>query len=159
MNYHNIVYDDMLNGPGLRITLFVSGCDHECPKCQNPQTWDKDSGILFDEDTMIELIDALNKPYIKGLTLSGGDPLNENNIKWIEAIIKTVRDKLPDKDIWLYTGYTWEEILDDHKLSSIVKQVDVVVEGPYVDKYNDVHYHWAGSTNQRVINIKESELK
>ena len=167
MNYHNITTDDMLNGDGLRVVLWVSGCSQKCFNCHNPQTWDFNSGIPFTEETMQELLDDLSQPYISGLTLSGGHPLEYQNINTVYRIVKTVKEKFPDKTIWLYTGYTWEEILgqykiwEDHEVNGIcsldvVSYCDVLVDGRYEDDKRDISLAWRGSSNQRVIDIKES---
>ena len=108
MNYHDIKHDDMNNGPGLRVTLFVSGCDHHCKNCQNPETWNTESGIPIDRAAVNEIFDQLDKDYISGITFSGGDPLNENNRFVVCDLIKRIRSKYKDaKSIWIYTGYTW----------------------------------------------------
>lgn len=202
MNYHNITKDDMLNGEGLRVVLWISGCSHRCRGCQNPQTWDCKSGVQFDESAKKEMFDELSKDYIAGITFTGGDPLYSQNLKDVLDLITDLRSKYPisrktdtiygDKDnskhniltrnsdeirlscqektIWLYTGYTWEQIMypvvtDDFnperdKLlkmrQDIVKQCDVLVDGRYEEDKRDVTYHWAGSTNQRVIDVQET---
>ena len=174
MNYHNITHDDMLNGDGLRVVLWVSGCSHNCNGCQNPQTHDIYSGIPFDDKALHEIFDLLDKDYICGLTLSGGDPLHENNLTEIYSLINDVRKKYGNsKDIWLYSGYTLEEIktpfenldayfklLDESKEKEyvekitrfvIVNECDVFVDGLFVEKLKDNNYHWAGSSNQRIL--------
>lgn len=164
MNYHDIRTDDMLNGEGLRVVLFVSGCNHHCKNCQNPQTWDCTSGIPFAKDNIEEIKNKLKKDYISGLTLSGGDPLNENNLKDVCELCNIVKKEFPNKTIWLYTGYAWEEIIEEislwHQEELILKQIislcDVLVDGRYVDELSDVNYPWAGSTNQRVIDVKKT---
>ena len=167
MNYHNITTDDMLNGDGLRTVLWVSGCQQKCNNCQNPQTWDFDSGIPFTDETMQELLDDLSQSYISGITLSGGHPLEPQNLDTVYKIVKTVKEKFPNKSIWLYTGYTWEEILEkdksyeDLEVNSIspldiVKYCDVLVDGKYEDDKRDITLAWRGSSNQKVINIQES---
>lgn len=156
MNYHNIKYDDMLNGNGLRVTLFVSGCSHHCKECQNPQTWDCNSGILFDDDAKSELMELLSRKYIKGLTLSGGDPLNSNNINEIYNLLKHIKQELPSKDVWIYSGYTYEEILSNEDMFKVIELCDVLVDGEFKIDLKDNNYKWAGSTNQRVIDIKKS---
>ena len=167
MNYHNITTDDMLNGDGLRTVLWVSGCQQKCNNCQNPQTWDFDSGIPFTDETMQELLDDLSLSYISGLTLSGGHPLEPQNLGTVYNIVKTFKEKFPNKSIWLYTGYTWEEILEKEKSYEdleangispldIVKYCDVLVDGKYEDDKRDITLAWRGSSNQRVINIQES---
>lgn len=164
MNYHNITYPDMNNGEGLRVVLWLSGCSHHCKGCQNPQTWNSDSGIIFDENAKKELFNELSKDYISGLTLSGGDPLHEENIKEVLNLLQEIRILFPTKTIWLYTGYKWEEILKtyytikdiDSIRYSIIYQCDVLVDGEYKEELRDVSLHWIGSSNQRVIDVKKS---
>lgn len=157
MNYHNIKYDDMNNGSGLRVTLFVSGCDHFCNDCQNPQTWDIYSGIPFHEEAEKELFDQLDKDYISGITFSGGDPLNENNIYIILELIKKIRFRYENKKtIWVYTGYTFEELQNNITGREVLSFIDVLVDGEFKKDLADVNYHWAGSTNQRVIDVDKS---
>ena len=179
MNYHNITYPDQNNGDGLRVVLWLSGCIHHCAGCQNPQTWDRNSGILFDKDAKEELFRELNKDYISGLTLSGGDPLYENNLNEVLNLVNETRVLFPQKTIWLYTGYTWESVMnrtsvctDDfdyieetyidclyEQRKNIIKQCNVVVDGRYIDSQRDITLKWRGSSNQRVINIQKSILK
>ncbi len=164
MNYHNIVKDDMRNGVGLRITLFVSGCKHHCVGCHNPQTWNPESGIPFDEDAMNELKEDLNKDYIDGITFSGGDPLFETNRETIGKIAEYV--KSIGKTIWLYTGYRLKESEDntfyftngmgDDFVIPWFDKIDVLVDGPFDIELLDQSYHWAGSRNQRVIDVQKS---
>ena len=145
MKYHNITHDDMLNGQGLRVVLWVSGC-------QNPITWDVNNGVEFDEDAEKELLDDLKKNYVGGVTFSGGDPLHTQNRDEITRLAKKIKDEFPSKDIWLYTGYLWEEIKD----LEIVKYIDVLVDGPFKKEVKDVKLHWKGSANQRVIDVKKT---
>lgn len=159
MNYHDIKHDDMNNGPGLRITLFVSGCSHHCKDCQNPETWSTESGIPFDQAAKDEIFEQLDKDYISGITFSGGDPLNENNKAEVFTLIHQIRNKYNNtKSIWIYTGYTWEEILEEAFpiLTAILDETDVIVDGMFEKDLADVNYHWAGSTNQRVIDVQRS---
>jgi anaerobic ribonucleoside-triphosphate reductase activating protein len=142
----------MLNGDGLRVTLWVAGCEHHCANCHNPTTWDIDSGIPFDVAAMSELLDALNQDYISGLTLSGGDPMHTDNREEILRICNVVKQKFPQKNIWMYTGYTFEEIKD----SPILTYVDILIDGKYVDELKDTSAHWVGSTNQKVIDLQET---
>lgn len=157
MNYHDITKEDMNNGDGIRVVLWVAGCDHHCKGCQNKQTWDYNSGIEFDDEAKKELIEALSKPYIKGLTLSGGDPLcaADNNFFFFLCDLKR---QFPDKDIWLYSGYTIEEILKDNNVlkSNILLLCDVLVDGRYIEKKRDITLKWRGSSNQRVIDIQKT---
>lgn len=164
MNYMMIRTDDMLNGNGLRVVLFCTACDHYCKNCHNPETWQASNGFLFDDKAKEEIFKELDKDYISGITLSGGDPLNINNLRDINELCKEIKLKYPDKNIWLYTGYTWEEIIneinswhqDELILSQIIKNIDVLVDGKYKEELADVNYPWAGSTNQRVIDVKKS---
>ena len=152
MRYHNITKDDMRNGPGLRAVLWVSGCEHHCPGCQNPVTWDPDDGLIFDGSAHEELMELLERDYISGLTLSGGDPLFPGNREEVCALCKEVKTRFPDKDIWLYTGYVYEDISG----LEVMQYIDVVVDGRYEEDKRDVLLHWKGSSNQRVIDVPAS---
>lgn len=156
MRYHNITKDDMLNGDGLRVVLWVAGCAHHCEGCQNPITWNENKGLIFNQDTKKELYEQLNKDYISGITFSGGDPLHCANRVEIIALCKEIREKYPNKTIWLYTGYTYEEILSDKTLSPILSYLDVLVDGKFILSKRDVNLQWKGSSNQRVIDVKRS---
>lgn len=149
MRYHNITKDDMLNGEGLRVVLWVAGCGHACPGCHNPVTWDADGGLPFDQNAEDELFAELGKDYVSGVTLSGGDPLFPANRADVGALCARIREQFPDKTIWLYTGYTWEEIQD----LPLLENVDVVVDGRFVQTQADSQLHWRGSANQRVIDV------
>lgn len=184
MRYHDILKFDMLNGEGIRVVLFVSGCNHHCKGCQNPETWDPGSGILFDESALNEIIKDLKPDYISGLTLSGGDPLFYQNLDDVLNLVKKVKEIYPNKTIWLYSGYTYNELFpmiddrngsiaefvmngdDSHvaykepspnllKRQEILKYCDVLVDGKFVQEKLDANYPWAGSTNQKVIYLKE----
>lgn len=170
MYYHNITYDDMLNGSGLRVVLWCSGCNHNCHNCQNSQTWDINSGIPFDKKAKREIFEELSKDYISGITFSGGDPLHENNLNTVLDLINEIRLSFPTKTIWLYSGYTWEQVMNpvltgdfntkrDEIIKvrqDIVKQCDIFVDGRYVDELRGVTLHWTGSSNQRVIDVKKT---
>lgn len=155
MNYHNITHNDMLNGEGLRVVLWVAGCSHHCKNCQNPETWDPNGGIKFDDKAFNEIINELDHDYISGLTLSGGDPLHSNNIEEVTRICRIVKDHYPDKNIWLYTGYIYETLcsLD----LDILKYIDVLVDGEFVESLKDIDLEWKGSSNQRVIDVQKSK--
>lgn len=140
----------MLNGDGLRTVLWVAGCSHCCKECQNPITWDANGGLLFDEKAKEELFCELQKEYISGITLSGGDPLYFGNRADILSLVKEIRAKFPEKTIWLYTGFEWETI---EKLE-IMEYIDVLVDGEFVVALKDTKLHWRGSSNQRVIDVK-----
>lgn len=138
----------MLNGEGVRVVLWVSGCVHACPNCHNQQTWNPNSGIPFDDEAIKEIYAELENPYVDGITFSGGDPLhplNYNTILWLCTQIKL---KYPNKNIWLYTGYS----LDTVKLiySDILEYVDVLVDGTFIEKLKSPDKHWVGSSNQKI---------
>ena len=152
MRYHNITKDDMLNGDGLRTVLWVSGCSHGCRGCHNPVTWDKEGGLPFDEKAKKELFDELSMDYISGVTMSGGDPLYPGNRSDMAALIEEIKNKFPNKTIWLYTGFLWEDIKD----LPLVENLDVVVDGKFVEEEADKKLLWRGSRNQRVIDVKKS---
>lgn len=158
MNYHNITKHDMLNGSGIRTTLFVSGCNHHCPNCHNPQTWDFDSGIVFNQDALQEIIDNLSYDYCEGLTISGGDPLALPNRNVVAQIISSVREKFGNsKTIWVYTGYTIEELAaQDLPNESWFNEIDILVDGRYIDEQRDVNFPYRGSLNQRLIKVKNN---
>lgn len=142
----------MLNGDGLRVVLWVAGCTHCCKECQNPVTWDPDGGILFDSAARQEIFDQLDKPYISGITFSGGDPLHTANRLDVRQLMEEIKKRYPDKTIWLYTGDVWEDILH----YPLMKYVDVLVDGEFVNDLKNTKLHWRGSSNQRVINVPES---
>lgn len=152
MRYHNITKDDMLNGDGLRVVLWVAGCDHCCEDCQNPVTWDPNGGLLFDAAAKEELFEELRKEYVSGVTFSGGDPLHAANRYEIRGLAKEIKEAFPDKTIWLYTGDLWEAVMD----FPVMQYVDVVVDGEFKKAEKDVTLHWKGSTNQRVIDVQKS---
>lgn len=152
MNYHNILHEDMLNGDGFRTVLFVSGCSLRCPNCHNPQTWNNDSGILFDQSAKEEIFNSLNNDLISGLTLTGGHPLEHYNINELTTLCKEVKEKYPNKTIWIYTGFLYEDV----KHYEIIKYTDVLIDGPYINELRDTSLKWRGSKNQRVINIPKS---
>ena len=142
----------MLNGDGLRVVLWVSGCNHCCEECQNPITWDPNRGIPFNQEAKEELFKELGKSYVSGITLSGGDPLHPANRLDIRALVHEIREKYPTKTIWMYTGDSWEDIYD----LPIMQYVDVVVDGEFHVEEKDVKLLWKGSKNQRVIDVKKT---
>ncbi len=152
MRYHNITKDDMLNGDGLRAVLWVAGCTHCCPGCHNPITWDIEGGIEFDAAARAELFSAIDKPYISGVTFSGGDPLHPQNRKDVAGLIAEIKERFPQKTIWLYTGFLWEDIKEE----SYIKDIDVLVDGRFIEAEKDEKLFWKGSANQRVIDVKKT---
>ena len=153
MNYHNILKDDMRNGEGLRVVLFVAGCEHHCEGCHNPFTWALNGGISFDNNAKEEIFAQLKESHISGLTLSGGDPLHPKNRVTITDLCMEVKERFPDKTIWLYTGFKYEEVMH----LRVMQYIDVLVDGPFIKELADVKYEWAGSTNQRIIRLKEGK--
>ena len=156
MNYEKVDKCSVSNGAGVRTVLWVSGCDVHCHNCHNPQTWDFNSGIPFTEETMQEILCDLSKPYIKGLTLSGGHPLDPQNAPEVLKIVKRVKMVFPNKDIWIYSGYVWENIIKDNTLKEILKYTDVLVDGAYIDELRDISLPFRGSSNQRIICVQKS---
>lgn len=172
MNYIKITKNDIANGPGVRVTLWVTGCTIHCNGCHNPQTWDFNAGKPFDEAAKEELFEALSKPHIQGITFSGGNPLDKQNRDEILGLIMTIHLLFPKKDIWCYTGYTFEEIcaqycnerfeslFDDNVIKYTnwewLEYVDVLVDGPYIEKQKDITLPFMGSKNQRLIDVKET---
>lgn len=152
MNYHNITKSDMLNGDGLRVVLWLAGCDHKCKDCQNPETWDACGGMPFDAGAKAELFEELKKDYISGITFSGGDPLFVGNRDEVLALMQEIAEKFPSKTIWCYTGYLFEQIKDLPHL----KYIDVLVDGPFVNSQKQLKLKWRGSSNQRLILCKET---
>lgn len=152
MNYHNITKTDMLNGDGLRVVLWLAGCNHKCKDCQNPETWDACGGLKFDDGAKEELFEELEKPYVAGVTLSGGDPLFPQNREEVGLLAQEVHKKYPNKTIWCYTGYTYEQIKDWEYL----KYIDVLVDGPFIPSMKELGLKWKGSSNQRVIDIQKT---
>lgn len=152
MRYHNITKDDMLNGDGLRVVLWVAGCSHRCRECHNPLTWDLDGGLLFDEAARQEIFAQLDKKYISGITFSGGDPLHPANRSEVQGLMTEVKERYPSKTIWLYTGDVWENILQD----PLMRFVDVLVDGEFQVEKKDPKLLWKGSSNQRVIDVQAS---
>ena len=152
MRYHNITKDDMLNGDGLRVVLWVAGCSHGCKECQNPITWDVCGGIPFDESAKQEIFSELSKPYVSGITFSGGDPLHIQNRGEIGQLIEEIHREFPQKTMWLYTGYRWEEIEN----LPYIKELDVLVDGRFEVEKKDQKLRWKGSSNQRVIDVKKT---
>lgn len=150
MNYVKIDKFDIANGVDVGCVLWVSGCEHHCPHCHNPQTWDFNTGQEFDQDTLNELLESLKRPYIKRLTFSGGDPLHPCNLLMVKAVAEMVKKEIPGIDIWCYTGYNYREV------SGHLKDIDVLVDGRYIHEERDVTLPFRGSRNQRVIDVKKS---
>lgn len=154
MYYSGITAPDIANGTGCRVVLWISGCSHKCIGCHNQETWDYTHGKLFDNDAYNIIDNWLAKPYIAGLTLSGGDPLDRNNDELNELLelCKNIKEKYPQKTIWIYTGFVYEQLNDSQK--EILKYCDILVDGPYIESMRDLSLPFRGSSNQRLINLK-----
>ena len=157
---HGIEFDSMLNGDGLRAVIWFAGCNHHCPGCHNPQTWDPMSGEEMSLLDVIKVGEYLEKTYSSGITLSGGDPLYPSNRELSAGLTQFVKWNFSKKTTWIYTGYKWEDIYSmaytDDDISDILTYADVIVDGPFIKDLADVTYPWAGSTNQRVIDIRKT---
>lgn len=158
MNYSGIKYADMINGVGIRVSLFVSGCSHACKNCFNIETWNPLYGKVFTQKEEEEIIRFFKKygKTIRGLSLLGGDPTYHQNIDPLIGFLKNFKKELPDKDIWIWSGYTWEEILMDEKRKELISLCDVLIDGKFQEELKDLNLKWRGSSNQRAIDIKKS---
>ena len=150
MNYLTIYKSSLLDGVGWRTVLFVSGCSHKCKGCHNPESWDKNAGKEFTDKVKDQLFSYIDRPEIDGLTLSGGDPLHFANLPTVTRLCKELKEKFPNKTIWLYTGC----LFDDVKDFEIMKYVDVVVDGPFILDKRNTKLHYRGSSNQNIIDVK-----
>jgi anaerobic ribonucleoside-triphosphate reductase activating protein len=155
MNYLNITHCDQVNGEGNRVVLWVSGCSHHCKNCQNAYSWSSSEGIEFDQKAKDEIFKDLGADWCAGITYSGGDPMFFDNRETIIELAREIRERFPEKTQWLYTGYQWGEILNDPTMTDILKYVDVVCDGEYIEELRDIEKHWVGSSNQNVINVKK----
>lgn len=160
MKYHNITKADMLNGSGLRVVLWVSGCSHHCKGCQNPITWNPNCGLEFDDAARDEIYTELKNDWCSGITLSGGDPLYHANRHEIMKLVKEIKKRFPNKTIWCYTGWTWDELqeqkLEDKDLAFILENIDILCEGRYIENERNIGKRWVGSNNQRIIDVQKS---
>ncbi len=156
MNYCEIKTTDVANGPGVRVSLFVSGCRHRCEGCFNREAWDFDFGQPFTAETEAKLLSALAPDYVQGLTLLGGDPLERENIEGLLPFLKRVRAELPHKDIWCFTGDTFENLLKNEQAMQLLSLVDVLVDGPFVLAKRNLMLKFRGSENQRLLDVPKS---
>ena len=162
MNYGKIKNCDIANGEGVRVSLFVSGCRNHCPGCFQPETWDFEYGQQFTEETEQEILRLLEPGYINGLTLLGGDPFEPENQRVLVPFLCRMKATLPGKTVWVYTGYTWEQLVSGvHRVSlpdtmALVSLIDVLVDGPFVEEKKDIRLRFRGSLNQRVIDVQSS---
>lgn len=152
MNYCGLKKIDIADGPGVRVSLFVSGCRNRCPGCFQPETWDFDYGEPFTKKTEDEILDALRPEWIQGFSILGGDPMEPENVAVLVPLLTRLRKELPEKDVWLYTGYTYENIAD----TEIFNFVDVLVDGRFIESQRNPSLAFRGSSNQRIIDIPAS---
>ena len=163
MKYSEIKYFDIANGPGVRTSLFVSGCTHHCKGCFNEMTWDFNAGLEYTTEVEGEIISSLSPSFITGITFLGGEPMEIRNQKGIVGLVKKIKKEMPDKTIWLFSGYTFEELLDRANsrchcefTMEILENIDVLVDGKFVLELKDLSLKFRGSSNQRIIDMKRS---
>ena len=153
MRYNLIRKMDIANGPGVRVSIFMQGCSFHCKNCFNQETWDFEGGKEFTDDTINKVLELCNKPEVKGLSILGGEPMHPTNIEGTTKLAKAFKEKYPEKTIWTWTGFEYEDIKD----KEVFNYIDVLVDGQYKDELHDPTLKWKGSSNQRVIDIKESK--
>ena len=156
MKYAKIRKMDISNGEGIRVSLFVQGCSFHCKNCFNQETWDFNGGKEFTTAEIQKIIELANKDYIAGLSVLGGEPLHNNNVDEVFHIVATFKEKFPNKDIWLWTGFKFEDAIKDSKRKFILRNIDVLVDGQFEEDKKDLTLKWRGSSNQRVIDCKKS---
>ncbi len=156
MKYAKIRKMDISNGEGVRVSLFVQGCSFHCKNCFNQETWDFNGGKEFTTAEIQKIIELANKDYIAGLSVLGGEPLHDNNVDEVFHIVATFKEKFPNKDIWLWTGFKFEDAIKDSKRKFILRNIDVLVDGQFEEDKKDLTLKWRGSSNQRVIDCKKS---
>lgn len=162
MNYADIKQYDIANGPGIRVSVFVSGCTHHCPGCFNSEAWDFAYGKPFTEETVEQVVAYLQPSYVKGLTVLGGEPMEPQNQPAVLSLLRRVKAVYPDKGIWLFSGYDFEKDILGRMLGTVSETgellscLDVLVDGEYREEYKDLSLRFKGSSNQRTILVKES---
>lgn len=152
MRYSTIRQLDIANGPGCRISIFVSGCEHRCKNCFNPETWSFDHGREFTEDTLSSILELAKPGHISGLSILGGEPLHPKNREEVIRLARKFKEVYPNKTVWLWTGYQLEEVFE----GLVDSEIDIVVDGRFVEELKDLRLKYRGSSNQRVINLKET---
>lgn len=162
MNYCTIKKWDIADGIGVRVSLFVSGCTHHCKGCFQPETWDFNYGDLFTKETEDEIIEALKPDYINGLTLLGGEPFEPQNQRVLVGFLKRVRKELPEKTIWCYSGYVYEELTGKSRAKcevtdEMLSMIDVLVDGEFIQEKKNISLQFRGSENQRIIDVKKTK--
>lgn len=145
----------MVNGDGLRTVIWIAGCDRKCPGCFSPYTHDFQAGMEFDDAAKAEFVKDLSEDWCAGITWLGGEPLHPVNFPEVLALAKEIRERYPDKTQWVYTGYTYNEIINNTIMSEILNYIDVLCDGPFIQELRDPNLKWVGSSNQNVINIQQ----
>lgn len=160
MNYSDIKFTDMINGKGIRVSLFVSGCSHKCKGCFNKDTWDENYGVPFTKEIQENIFEYFEKFDIamRGLSLLGGDPTYCKNVDTLREFCSEFKKRFPKKDIWIWSGFTWEQIKADPKKYELLKLCDVLIEGRFVEALKDLNLKWRGSSNQRVVDVQKTIL-
>lgn len=153
MRYNKIRKMDISNGPGVRVSIFLQGCSFNCEKCFNPETHDFNGGSELTQEKIDEVMKLCGNENVKGLSILGGEPMHPKNIEATELLAKNLKEKYPQKTVWVWSGYTFEDYL---KKQNALKYIDVIIDGQYVDKLHDPRLHWRGSSNQRVIDVQKS---
>ena len=153
MRYNLIRKMDISDGPGVRVSVFMQGCQFHCKNCFNSETWDFNSGNEFNDETISKILELCKKEYINGLSILGGEPMNPVNVEGTTKLAKKFKETFPKKDLWMWSGYKYEDLKD----KEVFNYVDVLVDGQYVDELHDPTLKWKGSSNQRVIDIKKSK--
>ena len=156
MRYNKIRKMDIADGPGVRVSIFFQGCAFHCKNCFNPETWDFKGGKEFTDETIEEVLNLCDKEFISGLSLLGGEPMHPTNIEGSTKLARMFKERFPEKNIWTWTGFLFDEYLKDKE---IVKYLDVVVDGQFKDELRNPNLKWKGSANQRVIDVKKSLKK
>ena len=153
MRYNLIRKMDISNGPGVRVSVFMQGCSFHCKNCFNPETWNFEGGKEFTDDTINQVLELSNKDQIKGLSILGGEPMKTKNIEGTTKLAKAFKEKYPNKNIWVWSGFRFDQDLKDKE---VLKYIDVLVDGQYKDELHDFTLKWKGSSNQRVIDVQKS---
>ena len=155
MRYNKIRKMDIADGPGVRVSIFFQGCEFKCKNCFNPETHDFNGGKEFTDETIKHILELCDKEYIAGLSILGGEPMHPRNIDGTKNLVKAFKEKFPQKTIWVWTGFLFDKDLKDKE---VMKYIDVLVDGRYVDELHNPTLKWKGSSNQRVIDVKKSFL-
>ena len=152
MNYNKIRKMDISNGPGVRVSIFMQGCEFHCKNCFNPETWDFKKGKEFTDKTIERVLKLADKEYIQGLSILGGEPMHPKNIDNTLKLVKVFKEKYPEKDIWVWSGFLFDNLKD----KEVLKYINVLVDGQYKDELHDFRLKYRGSSNQRVIDVSKS---